>query len=66
VLSALPPLLLELNAQAARAAGSSLEELRDELRTLGYCHYAELSAPTRSEPLATMPLQPLRNVVVLA
>lgn len=66
VLSALPPLLLELNAQAASAAGSSLDELRDELRAVGYGHFAELSAPSRLEPLATMPLLPLRNVVVLA
>ncbi|KFE67469.1 FkbM family methyltransferase [Hyalangium minutum] len=65
-LSSLPPLLLELNAQAATAAGSSLAELRDELQTIGYRHCAELSAPSRSEPLATLPLQPLRNVVVLA
>lgn len=65
-LSSLPPLLLELNAQAATAAGSSLAELRDELQTIGYRHCAELSSPSRSEPLATMPLQPLRNVVVRA
>jgi FkbM family methyltransferase len=66
VLSLLPPLLLELNAQAATAAGSSLAELHDELRTLGYRHYAELSVPSRSEPLTKMPLEPLRNVRVLA
>lgn len=66
VLSALPPLLLELNAQAAAASGSSLAELREELLTLGYRNCAELSAPSRSEPLATMPLEPLRNVVVRA
>jgi FkbM family methyltransferase len=65
-LSALPPLLLELNAQAASAAGSSLAELRDELRAVGYRHFAELSAPSRLDPLETMPLLPLRNVVVLA
>lgn len=66
VLSSLPPLLIELNAQAATAAGSSLAELREELRALGYRHWAELSTPARSEPLETMPLQPQRNVVVRA
>ena len=65
-LSLLPPLLIELNAQAATAAGSSLAELHGELQTLGYRHYAELSAPSRSEPLTKMPLEPLRNVLVLA
>ncbi|WP_224361509.1 FkbM family methyltransferase [Hyalangium versicolor] len=63
-LSALPPLLLELNAAAASAAGYSLTELRDELQALGYRHFSELSAPSRTEPLATMPLVPLRNVIV--
>jgi len=65
-LSALPPVLLELNSQAASAAGYSLAELRDELRVIGYRHFAELSSPSRLEPLETMPLLPLRNVVVLA
>lgn len=65
-LAALPPLVIELNVQAASAGGYSVVELGDELRTIGYRHFAELSAPSRLEPLETLPPLPQRNVVVLA
>src|SRR5512139_886778 len=65
-LSALAPLLIELNVQAASAGGYSVAELGDELRTIGYRHFAELSAPSRLEPLEAMPPLSQRNVLVLA
>jgi FkbM family methyltransferase len=65
-LSALPPLLLELNTQAASAGGYSVAELIDELRTMGYRHFAELSAPSHLALIEAMPPLPQRNVMVLA
>lgn len=59
-----PQFLLEINPASSRAAGTSVENMIQFLRELGYKSFVELKIPLKQKSLADIDTERQRNVIV--